>query len=589
MSSYCFKINELLFRDTDQTRFAPTGLTVFIGPNNSGKSKCLKEIRSSILGQWDNGGREKRANVILESVAINEPRSVEDIESSYGISKRISFSPENNGWHTRDHCSKGLYIDPQGAISYDISHGCYPAQGKTSLEVLRGVMAEGEGLEWGYRPISGLIGPSFVNYSGTESRLLLSIGEKRFGTADGESNFLSSIEHENEIFAVLSERTKELFNRDVILDTITRGGLIQLRTAPDFDSFRKAPRSDSSFNALIENAELLQNEGDGLRSFVSVFLSLKARLKPIVLVDEPESFLHPPHARKLGSIIGECIDSSKQIYIATHSAYLLEGIVSDRAREQDVTLVRMFRRGDDLAVRIISPEFFNEILKEPVLRGTQIISGLFSKAVILVESESDQTLFSYLLERVGYLDDIQIISLNGKHSFPKVVGFYKKIGVNVGMILDFDVFNYHDVLNGTDILRLILEAGECDRVEDYAVMRDSVSGKMASLISLVDPRNPTKTEKDEYKSYFKCNPLKLLEEEISGVANKLMDELLSEENIFVIGTGQLETVYPKVPHSANNKKSWLKRAMDELSREELAGIEGLPVVDNLKRLVKQLC
>ena len=46
----------------------------------------------------------------------------------------------------------------------------------------------------------------------------------------------------------------------------------------------------------------LKRQGDGMRSFASVVLHLLATVTPsILMLDEPEAFLHPPQARLLGT------------------------------------------------------------------------------------------------------------------------------------------------------------------------------------------------------------------------------------------------------------------------------------------------
>lgn len=56
---------------------------------------------------------------------------------------------------------------------------------------------------------------------------------------------------------------------------------------------------------ILSKATPLREEGDGLRSFVSVLLSLMGRRKPVFLLDEPEAFLHPPYAAQDGGNPGQ--------------------------------------------------------------------------------------------------------------------------------------------------------------------------------------------------------------------------------------------------------------------------------------------
>ena len=66
-----------------------------------------------------------------------------------------------------------------------------------------------------------------------------------------------------------------------------------------------------------------------MRSYASVILHLLAPITPsILLLDEPEAFLHPPQARLLGEIIAAERPSRAQLVVATHSPDVLHGLIN---------------------------------------------------------------------------------------------------------------------------------------------------------------------------------------------------------------------------------------------------------------------
>ena len=66
-----------------------------------------------------------------------------------------------------------------------------------------------------------------------------------------------------------------------------------------------------------------------MRSFASVILHLLAPITPsILLLDEPEAFLHPPQARLLGEIIAKEKSHRAQLFVATHSSDVLQGLMN---------------------------------------------------------------------------------------------------------------------------------------------------------------------------------------------------------------------------------------------------------------------
>ena len=74
MSSYSFRINDITFNDG--TTIKPQRLTVLIGPNNSGKSRALKDIHRQTTS------RVMQATVV-RNVNFTLPPSFQDLEASY--------------------------------------------------------------------------------------------------------------------------------------------------------------------------------------------------------------------------------------------------------------------------------------------------------------------------------------------------------------------------------------------------------------------------------------------------------------------------------------------------------------------------
>ena len=100
---------------------------------------------------------------------------------------------------------------------------------------------------------------------------------------------------------------------------------------------RKAPRkhkgedraSATYWEWLQPSTVQLEQEGDGMRSFASVVLHLLAPTTPsILLLDEPEAFLHPPQAQLLGQIIATERPPRAQLIVATHSPDVLRGLIN---------------------------------------------------------------------------------------------------------------------------------------------------------------------------------------------------------------------------------------------------------------------
>ena len=99
----------------------------------------------------------------------------------------------------------------------------------------------------------------------------------------------------------ISKHFRRAFGKDLIVDRAAGSKfplLVGNRLAPKEEEDRI---STSYVERLRGATEQLLQQGDGMRSFASVVLHLLAPTTPSILIlDEPEAFLHPPQARYLG-------------------------------------------------------------------------------------------------------------------------------------------------------------------------------------------------------------------------------------------------------------------------------------------------
>jgi predicted ATPase len=131
----------------------------------------------------------------------------------------------------------------------------------------------------------------------------------------------------------------------------------------------------------LQRLPLVQHQGDGIRSFIGIMLTLVAASYPIVLIDEPEAFLHPPQARLLGRKLAAEARDRAQVIIATHSIDVLLGLLD--ADDASVTIARLTRQGDVNPVAVLSPDQLRELWRDPLLRYSNVLDGLFHRGVVL--------------------------------------------------------------------------------------------------------------------------------------------------------------------------------------------------------------
>ena len=186
-----------------------------------------------------------------------------------------------------------------------------------------------------------------------------------------------------------------------------------------------------------------------MRSFASVILRLLAPITPsILLLDEPEAFLHPPQARLLGEIIAREKSPRAQLFVDTHSSDVLQGLIN--VAPDHLRVLRVQRDGNVNRVKELDKELVKEISSDPLMRYSSVMSGVFHERVIICESDADCMFYSSLLDlpevRGGRQPDVLFVHANGKHRMASLAKALVALDVPVDIVADIDVLNDDAIL-----------------------------------------------------------------------------------------------------------------------------------------------
>lgn len=581
MDDYQFKINSISFKNGES--YSPGKINIVIGANNSGKSQFLKEIRSTILGNTDgpNGPYVYDTNnVITDSIDLALPKKVEELDDSYELTGHVVRGM--NGWRVRDFCNIGTQLSPSGGYTYRSLPCSFSLQDgwRACLNNLLQPNETDHSLEEKerQRQILQFLGPMFVDYAGTEDRLLLSIGEPARGVRDDSYNTLSAALDVDDTCSTISETVKRLFHKDIALDNTTSRQSVVPVVSDDFSSYRNSHDSAEKLT-YMENATQLRNEGDGFRSYVTILLTVMGASKPILLLDEPEAFLHPTYAMELGKQLGTMLAESSALqnaFISTHSSYFLQGILDSAA--SGLSLIRLKRNGGKSTFNILDKDKI-ETLKNRSDYSPQYIDALFSEKAILVEAPRDAIIYSAICDKISEIDNPIFVSTNGKDAFRGVKEFYAASGLPCRCICDFDIINDHDkfknlmkafsidlevrqrALNAADALKKIYR--------DLAIQKTSNKMDIASLI------------KERYKKDVFIDIPESLRQDCR---NSLRD--LIRFGIYVLTTGELESLFEDsgIEHS-HDSDDWLKNSLSFIRQNDISKLKG---DENISELISFL-
>jgi AAA domain, putative AbiEii toxin, Type IV TA system len=369
-------------------------------------------------------------------------------------------------------------------------------------------------------------------------------------------------------------------------------GQLRLRVGDDFSKLPTDPR-EARLQMLA--AETLDNQGDGIRSFVGVVLALIAVKRPVFLVDEPETFLHPLQAFRIGHFLAHQASESRQIVIATHSVDVLRGVLSHR---KDITLIRIDRVGNANTFSLLDPARVDRLANDPLLSSSRVLDGLFYAGAVVVEGDRDARFYHMVSHKLPVKEELHFVNANDKRTIPRIMRVYREMGVRCAAIVDFDVLNNVTELRD-HLVAIDLPAQEQDYVlatqkliahdakaagpdERLSAVLNQLSAIESKVRSIRDEATGTWTgdleERESVLRWLESRFRELVEttrpwkqyKELGRAALRpelaeRFDELwrlCAARGLFVIETGQLESmlIEQDVPRSSD-KRAWIEKAL----------------------------
>ena len=341
-------------KEPKQLKLDAGGITIFVGPNNSGKSLIFREIESAFHTA------DLRTHKILEDYEI-EWLSKEQVEAEVDALRKkspLGTPPE--------HVQIGRYM-PNGGLDSTNVH----------VPTLVQLTAKKENKAW--------IAHNFLRF-----RMLRLDGRTRFSLTDDKSlgdllstpqNAIAHVFTDEEARRKIREFIFDAFGRYFVVDPTNAGhGRIRLSdTAPisDEQSLNDAARKFHSAATYIKEAS------DGVQAYVGIVMAILSGEFKTILVDEPEAFLHPPLARKLGKQMATLMAERKgSLFASTHSADFLIGCVQG---SKSVRVVRLGYTDGKSKAHKVDSGVLESILKQPLMRSANVISGLFHDGVVVTE------------------------------------------------------------------------------------------------------------------------------------------------------------------------------------------------------------
>ena len=152
------------------------------------------------------------------------------------------------------------------------------------------------------------------------------------------------------------------------------------------------------------------------------------RSPQIIAIEEPETRLHPALIKKAGRLLAESANTGKQLFISTHSPFLV-----DRSALDNFFVVK--NEGDGTRISSMHSSKLRDLLFDMGVRPSDV---LFSDAVLLVEGLSDEVFFDVLSNKMGVPlvgCHVKVIKSNGKSRGKYKIEFWAEVGRDAGIPL----------------------------------------------------------------------------------------------------------------------------------------------------------
>lgn len=524
-------ITKLKFNNGVEIALGKSDIVVFVGPNNSGKSRSLKDIYD-LFGTIDRG-------VVISEIETNIT-PCDDFEKWIGSFSKVT---------SQHNCDK-LYA----FFGSHLFVNQYP------------LFLKGEYYRTEFRPFL------FSNLA-TEDRLTLVSPPPLLDPEEPRTHPIQIIKDDKAKEIMLSGYFERAFGEKLCTRFDTKTTALLLGSIAPGASAQAVKEAQRSMPQLHE-------QGDGMRGFAGIILNLIMPNYSAFFIDEPESFLHPPQARILGEVLPEVIPTGKQTFIATHSQDLLKGLIEKHADR--VKIVRVTRSGNTNTIKLLDNAALTDAWKDSLLKYSNLLDALFHHSVVVCEGDGDCKVYSMVLsdikEREGDAANVLFSYCGGKTRFATVARLLKALGVEFRIVADLDFLNQSDLVKKvyeicggtwTDIERQynVVKSG-VDSLDKKYTVEDFKTTIDAFLKGKNDKTEISKSELETFKGTLKYPKGwdRVKKDGISAIpggdatnAFHTVDEALRQKGIFMPHVGELENFIKTI---GGHGPGWVQHAIE---------------------------
>lgn len=532
----------------DPLRIPENGMTIIVGSNNSGKSTLLKEISAALtsLGQYS-------TNPFILNETIFEPKWSSD------QTKILSLIKDSSWYHeARNNIPSEVKI-PLADTSYSYDEMATQIKSGSAFSLIN----------------------ALVLLSTPETRARDTFcTPQREQVFEHQENYLHVLQDDKEAFNSADSLCFDTFGMHLTLDIV--GQHITLRVGRTESPTPTLDNITRDYVSELKKLPSLAEQGDGVKNFLATTLPIICAHSHIVLIDEPEAFLHPPHAFKLGQTLARIAETQRiQIIAATHDKNFLRGALS---ASTDTTVIRLNRIGNNTKATLLDSNDINSVWNDPVLHYSNAFDAIFHRYAVLLEADPDCRFIAAAMDEAANKhqiscapEDIIYIPTAGREGMPKIVRALRALNIPTVAAPDLDV------LEDKGKLKLLTDSFDIDWTEIEQLHRSATSGlkpppsnkTCGDVLAMINRRLADK-DKEPWTSAHRSEIANVIKTTDQGrtrlsdhgesyfrgtqaAAYRKLMTVLEEHGICCVRAGCLEMLAPEV--ETQKGPSWLPAAL----------------------------
>lgn len=475
--------------------FDVTPVTVFVGPNYSGKSKVISEIAVRCMD-----GRKQVNEVILDDLKFGV-MSKDEVEAAL---RKVTLPPRSG----------------EAVNSGQVIVGRRGNRNSVDREVLKSALAAPN------EDLRHYFAQWFLHY-----QTLVLDGASRINLVNDQAGgdlqqpphtSFQQLFRDDALRERLSAIVKHALGSYAVLDPTNLGQLrIRLSDTPPPSPAVERGLDDASVD-FHSAATLIGHASDGAKAFVGVLAEILAGDPEILLMDEPEAFLHPALAFTLGREIATSLaETSKRMFVSTHSPQFLMGCIQSGV---SINVIRLTYRNGVATARLLPSGELVRLMRNPLLRSTNVAGALFYESVVVTEGDADRAFYQEINERLlregRGIPNCVFLNAQNKQTIPTIIGPLRRLGIPAAAIYDIDF-----VKDGKGVATSFMETAGVPQLAQQGLT--TTRAAIADALKTADP------------DYKRTGGIQVLGVPERQAANDYFDHL-DAYGAFVVRNGELE-------------------------------------------------